>query len=349
VSPARPPSRPRRYPTSIEPQAHSASKRAVETVAATSSRDLTGRLDLAIDEVTSVTPTDPTYREGVSIWVWDDAGRFGFPRIGVEAVGRTWTERFATALCFGRPGEVPQVFRDESTSHPVFDAGGRPRVLGAGPLRFECIEPFVRWRVTFVHHELTLELDAQSVTPPWVQGMYVAEGHHVPGESRFEQLCTVVGTVRVGGIVTRFSGGGLRIHRKGGNRSDYGDFYGHNWQSARFASGRAFGFMHYRPRPDGTPKYREGWLLDDGRIVAARVEDTPWMTDTQPSGEDVSFTLHTADRSVRIAGETFVSSFRPPRPIGDGTTFPLLHSGIARYDWDGEAAYGMIERSARDL
>ena len=71
------------------------------------------------------------------------------------------------------------------------------------------------------------------------------------------------------------------------------------------------------------------------------------MTDTRPSGEDVSFTLQTRNGSVRIAGETFVSSFRPPRPIGDGTTFPLLHSGIAKYRWDDEVAFGMIERSAR--
>jgi hypothetical protein len=222
-------------------------------------------------------------------------------------------------------------------------------VLGAGPLRFECIEPFVHWRVTYSSDELELEVDAHSVVPPWVQGSYVFEGHHVAGEARFEQLCRVAGSVRVGTTVEPFSGGGLRVHRKGGNRSDYGDFFGHNWQSARFPSGRAFGFMHYRPRPDGTPKYREGWLLDGDQIVAARVEDTPWMTATYPSGEDVSFSLRTADRAVRINGETFVSSFRPPRPIGDGTTFPLLHSGIARYEWDGEVAFGMIERSARDV
>jgi hypothetical protein len=299
--------------------------------------------------VTATTPADPAYREGVSIWAWDDAGRFGLPRIGVEATGRTWTESFATALCLAVPDATPLVLKRDASPHAVFDASGRPRVLGAGPLRFECMEPFAHWRVTYSSDDVDLELDAHSMIPPWVQGTYVFEGHHVLGESRFEQLCTVAGTLRTGHATTRFAGGGLRIHRKGGNRSDYGDFYGHNWQSARFPSGRAFGFMHYRPRPDGTPKYREGWLFDDGRIVAARVEGTPWLTATQPSGEDVSCTLHTEDGAVRISGETFVSSFRPPRPIGDGTTFPLLHSGIARYEWDGEVAYGMIERSARDL
>lgn len=104
---------------------------------------------------------------------------------------------------------------------------------------------------------------------------------------------------------------------------------------------------HYRPRPDGSVKYREGWVLDGDEILPAYVQDTPWMTHEQPTGEDVSFTLRTQRGSVSIAGETFVSSFRPPRPVGDGATFPLLQSGIARYRWDDEEAYGMIERSAR--
>ena len=335
--------------------------------------DLTGAVDLAADEVTAFTPDSPTYREGASIWLWDDAERFAFPRVGVEAVGRDWETAFNVALCMGMPGGRLLLVNGPGPSLPVRDDEGRPRVLGAGSLRFECLEPLARWRITFdgpvlaIDVEdflaagaprpvpsdrtepvvLTLEVDARMVTPPWVQGTYDAEGDWVSGEQRLEQLCSVTGRVSVDGTETPFTGGGLRIHRKGGNRSDYGDFYGHNWQSAAFPSGRAFGFIHYRPRPDGSVKYREGWLLDDGEIVAARVEETPWMTDTRPSGEDVSFTLQTRKGSVRIGGETFISSFRPPRPIGNGTTFPLLHSGIAKYRWDDEVALGMIERSAR--
>jgi len=335
--------------------------------------DPTGRLDLAIDEVTAATPGTPTYREGASIWMWDHAGRFGFPRVGVEAVGRNWETAFVVALCMGMPGGRLLLMNSDELPLPVRDGRGRPRVLGAGPLRFECLEPLARWRISFdgdvlaidandfldggtatavptdrtARIALTLEADARMVTPPWVQGAFDPEGDWVAGEQRLEQLCSVTGTVGLDGAETAFVGGGLRIHRKGGNRSDYGDFYGHNWQSAFFPSGRAFGFIHYRPRPDGSAKYREGWLLDGEEIVPARVEETPWMTDTRLSGEDVSFTLQTRNGSVHITGETFLSSFRPPRPLGDGTTFPLLHSGIARYRWDDEVAFGMIERSAR--
>ncbi len=335
--------------------------------------DLTGGLDPTVDEVTATAPASPEYREGVSLWLWDDAGRFGFPRIGVEAVGATWGATFGTALCLAQPGGRLLLVSGDHPPEPPHDHAGRPRVLGAGPLRFRCVEPLRRWVVEFdgpvvatdwrrhldgglpqlrvgAGHEethLRLRAEARMVTPPWCQGTHDPEGHFVPGERRFEQLCTVSGEVAVDGSVSAFSGGGLRVHRKGGNRSDYRDFYGHNWQSAWFPSGRAFGFLHYRPHPDGSVKYREGWLLDRGDVVPARVEGTPWMVGTQPAGEDVSFTLCTANGEVTVEGETIVSSFRPPRRAVDGATFPVLHSGIARYRWGDEVAYGMIERSAR--
>jgi hypothetical protein len=136
------------------------------------------------------------------------------------------------------------------------------------------------------------------------------------------------------------------VHRKGGDRNDYGDFHGHCWQSARFPSGRAFGFIHYRPGPDGAPRYREGWALDDAGLRSAHVEATPWLHDIQANGEDVSFDLSTEVGIVHVTGTTVASSFRPPRPAAPGATFPVLHSGIARYRWGDEETHGMIERSA---
>ena len=52
--------------------------------------DLTGGMDLTEDEVTTALPPTPEYREGTSMWIWDDAGRVGLPRIAVEALGATW-------------------------------------------------------------------------------------------------------------------------------------------------------------------------------------------------------------------------------------------------------------------
>ena len=333
--------------------------------------DLTGGMDLTEDEVTTITPSAPQYREGTSMWIWDDAGLVGLPRIAVEAVGATWDTARNASVNVALPDGHVLVVREDGAPHPPSDEQGRPRVLGAGPLRFECVEQFRRWRLTFDGNArattvldqiatctsggidatdvvpLHMELDAEMAAPPWIQGTLEPDGHFVVGERRFEQLFTTQGSVDIAGSTIPVRGGGLRIHRKGGARSDYSDWYGHCWQSAVFPSGRAFGFIHYTPRPDGSVKYHEGWTLIDGDVLPAKVVDTPWKRGWAPSGEDVSLTLRTRRGDVVIGAETTLSTFNPAIPMGGGVAFPPVQQGIAHYRWDGEEAYGMIERSIR--
>ena len=87
-------------------------------------------------------------------------------------------------------------------------------------------------------------------------------------------------------------------------------------------------------------------MIDGGRRLAAQVLDTPWLQHMQPGGENISFTLRTARGDVHVEGQTSMSAFFPQREMGEGVTFPPLQQGIARYRWDSEEAYGMIERSA---
>ena len=338
--------------------------------------DLTGGVDRYMDEITADTPDSPTYREGVSMWIWNHGGRWGLPRIGVEAPAATWETSRGIMLNLALRGGRLLTVRSDEPPLPAGDRQGRPRVLGAGPLRFECVEPFARWRLSFEGHatpgnvqdqldEIThpapreardpgkpvpirLDIDARMAAPPWVQGSMDPDGHFVNKEHRFEQLFTATGTVSIDGEQETFSGGGLRIHRKGGTRGEFKDWYGHCWQSALFPSGRGFGFIHYHPRPDGSVKYHEGWVKEAGEVLPARVVNTPWMKNINPWGEDVSFTLRTSGgkaREVRIEAETFVSAFTPPRPIEDRIR-PTLQSGITRCRWGDEESYGMIERSA---
>jgi hypothetical protein len=335
--------------------------------------DLTGGMKATEDEVTATTPTRPEHREGASMWIWDDDGRVGLPRIAVEAIAATWDTARHVSVNLSLPDGRVFVVRENAPPPPVADEQGRPRVLGAGPLRLQCIEPFQRWRLTFdgaanattVDDQieacssgayvvpttgvvaLRLEIEARMAAPPWIQGALEPDGQFVVGERRFEQLFVAQGTVDIDGTTTPFRGGGLRIHRKGGSRSDYSDWYGHCWQSARFPSGRAFGFIHYTPRPDGSVKYHEGWVLDEGEVVPAKVVDTPWKKGWEATGEDVSFTLRTTRGDVAIAAETYLSTFSPAMPISEGVAFPPVQQGIARFRWDGEDAYGMIERSTR--
>jgi hypothetical protein len=339
--------------------------------------DLTAGLDPTVDEVTAETPSNPEYREGTSMWLWDDAGRVTLPRVGLESVGAGWeSARMVTVNVARLDGRVYVVW-DDVPPHPAIDAAGRPRVLGAGPLRFECIEPFVRWRFVFegkaaettVDDQIAgraprgrdtaaassvpvaVDLDTRMAAPAVVQGSLGGIGRPV-GEHRFEQVFVAEGRVQIGAEEIPFKGGGLRIHRKGRNRTAPSDFFGHCWQSALFPSGRAFGLNHHHPRPDGSLKFLEGWVMyEDGQVLAAQIRSTPWMHSMQPSGEDVSLTFDTARGEVHIAGETVASTFLPTRQTRGGgasegaAMFTNLQQGTARYRWDGEDTFGMIERS----
>jgi hypothetical protein len=331
--------------------------------------DVTGGLDPSIDEVTAGTPSDPAYREGHNVWIWDDTGRVNLPRVAVEVVGATWETSRNVVVPVAMPDGRLLLSSCEAAAIPAEDAAGRPRVIGAGPLRFDCVEPFVQWNMAFdglaVETSLQeridgggpaygsdgpvgdvpvrIELETRSVAPPWVQGSLGGEGF-IPGEDRFEQLFSAQGTVSIDGTETPFSGGGLRIHRKGGNRTPTGDFFGHVWSSAYFPSGRAFGFMHYYPRPDGSLKFCEGWVLEDGEVVAAEVLDRPWLQSSKVYDDKFSFVLRTPSGDSRVEARTHASNFSPQRVMGPGKGFPALQQGIARYRWDGEEAYGMLER-----
>jgi len=335
--------------------------------------DLTGAMSAETDEVTAGVPDRPDFMEGVNMWIWDADGRVGLPRIAVDAVGARWTEAHAVSVNVALPDGRVFVVRG---SGPPFDpdGGNRARVLGAGPLRFECVEPFREWRLLFdgaaaatssdeqianrgiprpVAPEgagvpLRIELDTTMAFPPWVNGTYEPDGNFDPKEHRFEQLFRAEGLVEIDGVSIPLRGGGLRIHRKGSvTRSDYSDWLGHVWMSTFFPSGRAFGINTYHPRPDGSVRYHEGWVIDDGEILSARFADPPWKTDWVPRGEDVSFTIRTARGEHRIDAETFVTTVNPMHKFPNQVAFPSTQQGIARYRWNGEESYGMIERSSK--
>ena len=214
--------------------------------------------------------------------------------------------------------------------------------------------------------EVDLELDTTMVVPPWVQGEMSAEADKLlksdiegafMGGVRHEQLFRCQGSLRVGHDQYTFTGTGLRIHRIG--IRDTADFWGHNWQSAVFPSGRAFGFIVFPPRPDGSPSYAEGYVFEGGAMHPARIVEVQWLTRIQPHGGDVSVVLETDEHGeIRIGGSTCCSTFSPQgaqlhlewQPAGlhlrNTVTY---HQGGALYTWAGEEAYGMVERSLPDV
>lgn len=312
-------------------------------------------------------PASPDVRESVSIWVYEESGAFGFPRVGIEAVGPVWSHRGVQANFAFADGRV-LLGNTEGEAPPVQGPDGQPSVIGGGPLTFRCEEPFKRWSAVFdgMVVDLTVadqiagvqpdrriparfEIELTMVTPAWIQGAMQtkaaekldgAEGLFMGG-FRYEHLFRAQGVFTVDGTARPFKGSGLRVHRRGVRQMD--GFRGHCWQSAVFPSGRAFGHICYPPNADGSESYNEGFLFQDGRMIPARVTKAPWLSQLVGSGEDVTVEMESELGVTVIKGRSALSTFMGGQPGHGGLTF---QQAGALYAWNGETSYGMLERSS---
>ena len=333
--------------------------------------DLTGGLPDSREYVFPECPAEAGMRDGVNMWVSDDRGDIGLPRFAVEALAPGWDRHDLQVNVALGDGRVFRL-RDGYPSLPATGPDAKASVFGAGPLVFRCIEPFRVWTAEFDgtatetsadaliagNHDgpsvdLKFTVEATMAVPPWVQGTLFPEAAEMlatsvegklMGGPRYEQLFRAAGSVRVNDDEERtFTGSGLRIRRQG--IRDVTEFWGHCWQSALFPSGRAFGYIAYPPRPDGTESYNEGYLFTgDGELIPAKVLEAPWLKRLLPKGDDASFVFDSALGVTRIEGETVFSTFEMGLP--EYPQFPLLFQGGVRYRWDGEETYGMLERSS---
>jgi len=343
--------------------------------------DVTGGSDASRDFILPERPERPALRESVSMWISDDQGRFGFPRFCIEAVGSQWTNRGIQANIAFPDGRV-LIGAGGFEGAPPKLVDGQATTLSAGPLTFERLEPLRRWKMTFdgdtyettvrrqtegeitgPRRRVTIEVDAVMAAPPWLPGAATTQDKveanatslaigGVGGE-RHEQLFRCKGRFRIEGEPElSFEGTGLRIHRIGVR--DVGDFPGHCWQSALFPSGKAFGIVAFPPRSDGSLAYSEGFVFDGRRMLVAKVVEAPWMTKFVPNGGPADVVLETEAGRIRIAGRTHDSTYvRQGRSLFGDWAFEgaipnvglPFHQGGAHYAWDGESAYGMIERS----
>jgi hypothetical protein len=335
--------------------------------------DLTGGLADDLEYAFATQPDDPAMSESMNVWIWDAGGQVAIPRIGVEAVADQWDTHDAQVNMAMADGRVFTLFAPGAV-HDPFGSDGKPRILGAGPLSFEVVEPYRHLRLRFdgeaaqssveaqiggafpgqgdpVHVEA--EVDIRPAAPPWMNGALLDDAKRVLDTQdegdlmghpwRFEQLCRASGSLRIGDETYEIDGCANRIRRQSVRR--YATLRGHAWQAALFPSGRGFGYIAYPPRDDGKDTYDEGYLFEgDGELIPARAIRSPWLETLTPNGEDVSCVLETEDgRSVEIAGTTAVSTFMVmPPEVGGGLQ---LQQAIVEYSWDGETAHGMLERS----
>jgi hypothetical protein len=328
--------------------------------------DVSGGLTPDQDLVFPEAPASPEMRESVSIWLYEENGAFGFPRLAIEAMGPHWSKRGIQANFAFEDGRV-LVGNGQGDAPMAQGPDGRPTIIGGGPLTFQCLDPFKKWSAVFegpvsdltVSDQLNrtisldrriptrLEVEMTMVTPAWVQGALLkdaadrldeVEGGFMGG-FRYEHLFRAEGVFTIDGKDRPFKGTGLRVHRQGVRHM--AGFWGHCWQSAVFPSGRAFGYICYPPRPDGGESYNEGYIFEDGRMVPARVTKAPWLKTLVASGEDVSVELESELGVTVIEAESALATF------GVGAPMPGMNlcQGGARFRWKGETAYGMTERS----
>jgi hypothetical protein len=343
---------------------------------ATMAQAWSGELEPEIDaRMIPAKPADPELRESASIWLFEENGLFAFPRIGIEAVGGVWeNHRYDCNFAFA-DGRVMRQSRRGPTL-PV----GEGNVLGAGGLRFECLEPFRRWRVRFedevyyghVEDQIqgrlkvfadtvvdqalrrkpaAFDVELTMAAPGWTQDLRpeklagMSEAEKVDAGLmgygwRVEQVFRGEGTFTVDGETRSFRAVGNRIHRQ--SVRPMGAFRGHCWQAAVFPDGRAFGYCAYPPREDGST-YNDGYIFQDGRMYKARATKIPFLRNIMPQGDDVSIELESKLGTTRIDGVSTLATFHMGNPGVNGMN---NNQGGARYTWDGQTAYGMIERSS---
>jgi hypothetical protein len=316
-------------------------------------------------------PQDPNMRESASIWVYEENGHFAFNRNGIEAVGSVWdNHRYDVNFAFA-DGRALYESRQDGQSHSPIGADGRATILGSGGLVFECVEPYRRWRVTYQGNPvdtttqsiidgtvdtqrttpLRYEIDLTMVTPAWVQDntpealARMSERERTDAGLmgfgyRMEHLFRATGTLWIDGSERPFNAVGNRIHRQSVRPLDA--FRGHCWQAAVFPDGRAFGYIAYPPAEDGST-YNEGYVWQDGKWYTAKATTIPWLSELRASGGDVSLELEYELGKARIEGVSMLNGFK----LG-GADMPgfSLNQGGAKYTWDGQSTYGMVERSS---
>lgn len=315
-------------------------------------------------------PEDPAMRESASIWLFEENGEFALPRVGIEAIGASWDAHRVDMNATFAGGRALLELGGAGKAHPPVAADGKPRILGAGGLRFECIEPYRRWRVTYdgtpvdtttadmialsVDRErrtpMAFDVEIEMVTPCWVQDntperlVGLSEREMDDARSmglgyRMEHLFRGQGTLTVDGKTRDFRAVGSRIHRQSVRPLE--GFRGHCWQSAVFPDGRAFGYIAYPPGEDGST-YNEGYIWQDGRMYPATATVSPWLDEMIAEGEDVSIGLESELGRTRISAVGGLNTFKAG--IAEMPGF-VLNQGGARYTWDGQTAWGMVERS----
>jgi hypothetical protein len=335
--------------------------------------DLSGGIPTEREFVLAEKPAEAEFRDAVNTWIEEENGQFGM-RIGVESNSSRWDlPEIYLDVAFPDGRVISR--RSDDAAHQRLDDDGKPTILGAGPLRFQIIEPFAVWKVSFdgdaaeitaddlirtpypeetVMRRVQFEIVMTMAVPPWQAGdMLPEEAKSGFAKSatyispRYEQLFRCEGRMTIGDEKFQFKGQGLRIRRQG--LRQFADFPGHVWQSCLFSSGKAFGLNTFGTADDAAASYAEAYYYDgQGSLKPARIVQAPWMVGLAVRGDDVPIRLDIGGTEISLAGKSFIncrSRFPAALPPDFPVDYPVIQQSHVHYTLDGENATGMMERS----
>ena len=124
--------------------------------------NLSAGLDPGFEYFLAERPANPQMRDSATLWIMDNSGDLAFPRITFDAIGEDWEHPWVQLNFVDRDGRTLRLWSKEPGTLAV-DGAGKPAIRGAGPLRFQCVEPFRRWTIAFSGKALQSTTDRKSV------------------------------------------------------------------------------------------------------------------------------------------------------------------------------------------
>lgn len=267
---------------------------------------------------------------------------------------RLWRELVTVYLPSGDFAVTKGYFRSDNPSGP------------AGPgLRFDCVQPWNRWRATFDgaavtetpanltanlmsdgrHAPLTFDIDYQALSPVFEMGEEMQKQSW--GHVHYEQLCTVRGPIRYSDQIIDFDGVGIRDHTRGPR--DMNGVDRHVWLHGIFPSGKAFVVLDFKSIGH---RLTRAAILDGTDMRAARVLNSPLLTDQARAQDPYQIVLDDNGTQTTIQAEILhdlTFALVPENEITIGVRKDLathwLLEGQSRFTWDGETGYGLSERT----
>ena len=338
-------------------------------------------------------PDDPEVGETMAVWLNDPDQDIGV-ELRLHAKDGVAEGR---ATVYWTDGRILQA----APNSKQITRGDAPE---AENLKYRCVEPYRRWEYRidewnlFVNTDeehnagtvaptttakVSLNLDATTVTPVWIQGTLLPEAQEamrgfpgfwiagrvnaglVPSAVRYDQALSATGDITVDGEIRSFVGHGLRGHVRGVRKMDH--FRSHAWMEAVFPdSGMAFGIQAHCSDVYGGQGYAfsEAFIWKDGRVYPNRIIYAPRIAGEDPYAE---FLIELACDELgltRITGhDTRVSWFTmgthglggvSGQPMAEEQTMglgrlpnaaTLMSQSLAVFELDGVRGSGFTERS----